>query len=446
MKYNMKKSVSLFLAVLVLLTTVTVQPFSVQSAETPDINAKSAILVDAETGKVIYAKNPDMALPPASMTKMMTEYLVQEAIEKDDISWDTKTKISDYAYSISANATFSGIGLRQDKKYTVEELYNAMAVFSDNGTTIALAELIAGSEGDFVKMMNDKAKEMGLPEYEFVNSTGLANSSLGENAPEGTDSNGNNRLSARSAALLAYNLVNDYPQALEVTSQTKTEFEGYTVENLNWMLEHDSVNLEQFYYEGIDGLKTGFTDMAGYCFTGTAKKDNKRYISVVMKTDSKGARFKETAKLLDYGFKKFENQEIFPAGYQLEGKSDIPVSKGKEDSVQVATSQAFKAPVIGEQSENYSIKYKLDKDKLNKDGKLAAPIEKGEQVGTAQVVYNGKNDYGYIFPNADKQSIDLVAQKGVEKDNWFMLTLGAIGGFFGNIFNTVVDTVKGWFN
>ncbi|WP_010531259.1 D-alanyl-D-alanine carboxypeptidase family protein [Lentibacillus jeotgali] len=445
MKNNIKKSLSLLFAALVLLTTFTVQPFSVQAAETLDINAESAILVDAETGKVIYAKEPDMALPPASMTKMMTEYLVQEAINEENISWDTTTQVSDYAFDISDNTTFSGIGLTKGKDYTVEELYNAMAVFSDNGATIALAELVAGSEGEFVKMMNEKAEEMGLPEYNFVNSTGLANSSLGEYAPEGTDPNGTNRLSARSAALLAYNLVNDHPKALEISSQKKTEFEGYTVENLNWMLPHDSVNFEQFYYEGVDGLKTGFTDMAGYCFTGTAKKYGKRYISVVMKTDSKGARFEETAKLLDYGFNQFEKQELFPAGYQLEGKSDIPVSKGKEDSVQVATDQAFSAPVKGEQAENYSIDYQLDEDKLNKEGKLAAPIEKGEKVGTAKVVYNGENDYGYIFPNADQQTIDVVAQKGIEKDNWFMLTLGAVGGFFGNIFNTVVDTVTGWF-
>src|SRR5699024_9772516 len=181
-KYNMKKSMSILLAALVVLTTVTVQPFSVQAAEPLDINAKSAILVDAETGKVIYAKKPDMALPPASMTKMMTEYLIQEAIKDEKISWDTTTQVSDYAFDISDNTTFSGIGLIKGKDYTVEDLYNAMAVFSDNGATIALAELVAGSEGEFVKKMNEKAKEMGLPEYNFVNSTGLANSSLGENA------------------------------------------------------------------------------------------------------------------------------------------------------------------------------------------------------------------------------------------------------------------------
>src|SRR5699024_4935724 len=258
------------------------------------------------------------------------------------------------------------------------------AINSDNATTIALAELIAGSEGEFVKMMNEKAEEMGLPEYEFVNSTGLANSSLGDNVPEGTDPDADNLLSARSAALLAYYLIKDYPEALEVSKIPSAAFEDQTIRNWNWMLPHDeeeASSLQQFNYEGIDGLKTGYTEQAGYCFTGTAERDGNRYISVVMKTESEGARFQETAKLLDYGFNQFENQEIFPAGYQLEGESAIPVSKGKEDTVQVATKEAFSTPVKGEQAENYSIEYQLDKDKLNEEGELTAPIEKGEKIG-----------------------------------------------------------------
>ncbi|WP_246202650.1 serine hydrolase [Virgibacillus doumboii] len=444
MKHNFKKGLSFLLVALVMMTAIFSQPISAKAAEALDVQAESAILVDAETGKILFAKNPNMALPPASMTKMMTEYLVQEAIKEGKINWDTTTQISDYAYSISADPTFSGIGLTQDKAYTVRELYEAMAVFSDNGTTIALAELVAGSEGEFVKMMNAKAEEMGLPDYNFVNSTGLANSSLGENVPEGTDPNANNRLSAKSAALLAYNLVNDFPQALDVTSMTEVEFEGYTVENLNWMLPHEATFLKQFQYKGIDGLKTGYTDLAGYCFTGTAKQNGNRLISVVMKTDSKEARFQETAKLMDYGFSQFEKKELFPKGYQLEDKSTLPVAKGKEDNVEIATKDDFTIPVKQGQEKNYSIKYNIDKDKLNKEGELTAPIKKGEKIGTAELVFEG-NDYGYISAGIGDSTVDIVAQKSVEKDNWFMLTLGAIGDFFANLFSTVVDTVKGWF-
>lgn len=179
------------------------------------------------------------------MTKMMTEYLVLEAIEEGEISWDTRTEISEYAYSISANNSFSGVGLRLDHEYTVEQLYEAMAINSDNATSIALAELIAGSEGEFVKLMNQKAEEMGLPDAKFVNSTGLDNKDLNGKHPEGTKADDTNLLSARSTAMLAYHLVNDFDQALEISSIPKKNlktrkwsigtgcFQGWTVKTSN---------------------------------------------------------------------------------------------------------------------------------------------------------------------------------------------------------------------
>lgn len=428
-----------------MMTSVLVQPMATLAAKKVDLDAQSAILVDAETGKILYAKEADIALPPASMTKMMTEYLVWEAIESGKISWDTKTKISDYAYSISADTRLSGIGLRQDKEYTVKDLYNAMAIISDNGTTIALAELIAGTEGEFVKMMNKTAEKMGLTDYKFVNSTGLPNALLGKYAPKGTDPEANNLLSARSAALLAYNLINDHPKVLEVSSQTELKFGEFKDFNLNWMLPHDATFLKQFHYQGADGLKTGHTDLAGYTFTGTAERDGQRLISVVMKTDSKASRFEETEKLLDFGFNNFKSKELFPKGYQLDGKSSLPVAKGQKDTVKVATNKAIKMPVQQGQEKKYTMKYTLDKDKLNKDGELAAPVEKGEKIGTAEVIFEGENDTGYIFDAKANKTVDIVAQNTVEKDNWFMLIMGAIGGFFSNLFSTIVDTVKGWF-
>ena len=430
-----------------MMTFITIQPLQAKAEEGLNIEAESAILVDAETGKILYAKNPDMTLPPASMTKMMTEYLVLEAIESGDISWDTTTQISDYPYGISANTNFSGVGLRQNVDYTVRALYEAMAINSDNATTIALAELIAGSEGEFVKLMNQKAEEMGLPEseYKFVNTTGLENSSLGENYPEGTDPDATNLLSARSSALLAYHLINDYPESLEISKIPQTEFDGHTIVNWNRMLPHEGDNFKQYYYKGIDGLKTGHTDLAGYSFTGTAEKDGNRLISVIMKADSEDQRFKETAKLLEYGYTQFEKEEIFPADYQLEEQTTISVIKGKKKTVEVATNDAFYAPVKDGQAENYSIEYHFDEKLLNNEGELTAPLEKGKRIGTAELVYHGEEDYGYIIDESDQKVVDLVTIESVEKSNWFMITLGAIGDFFVNLFNSIVDMVKGWF-
>jgi D-alanyl-D-alanine carboxypeptidase (penicillin-binding protein 5/6) len=440
-KHNIKQGISFLLIALVVFASFVSGP-AVQAKEL-ELEAKAAILVDAETGKVLYAKDPDTALPPASMTKMMTEYLVWEAIESGDIDWETTTQISDYPYSISADNTFSGVGLTQNKDYTVRQLYEAMAINSDNATTIALAELIAGSEGEFVKLMNKKGKEMGLPDFEFVNASGLDNESLGGNHPKGTDADGINMMSARSSALLAYHLVKDYPEALEISSMTEADFDDQKIRNWNYMLPHEASYLKQFAYEGVDGLKTGFTDRAGFNFTGTAERDDKRLISVVMNTDSEEARFNETAKLFDYGFNEFTMQEVFPEGYEKKDEPALPVAKGKVKDVKVAIKDAVKTPVKKGDEENYSLKYHIDKDKLNKDGKLKAPIKKGEKVGTAELVFDG-DDYGYLT-DKDKHTVELVAAEEVGKKNWFMLALGGIGSFFANLFTTIIDTIKGWF-
>lgn len=418
---------------------------SMVNAQSLDIEAESAILVDADTGKILFEKNADLKLPPASMTKMMTEYLVLEAIAEGKISWDTTTWISDYPYSISANNSFSGIGLRQNQDYTVRQLYEAMAIISDNATTIALAELIAGSEGEFVKLMNEKGRELGLTDFEFVNSTGLTNASLGENHPEGTDPNGDNLISARSAALLAYHLINDYPEVLDFSSTLMSELDDQPLENLNWMLPWNNTNFGQYHVDGVDGLKTGYTEVAGYCFTGTAIRDGRRLITVIMRADSYGSRFQETAKLLNYGFGEFQSMELYEAGYQLADNETIEVAKGKEDFVAVELADQITSVVRTGEEDAYSIEYVLDETKLNEDGKLVAPIEQGEKIGEVKLNYQGNADYGSILADQGEYKVDLVAIDHVEKNNWFILMLGAIGNFFSQLFSTVVDTVTGWF-
>ncbi|MRG87940.1 D-alanyl-D-alanine carboxypeptidase family protein [Salinibacillus xinjiangensis] len=446
----MKKSIQAIymvtLAMLVTIVSLFPAPMTTHAAPS-DIKAKSAILVDAETGKILYEKEADLALPPASMTKMMTEYLVLEAISNGDISWDDTFQISDYAHSLSQNEAFSGYFLEKNKDYTVEQLYTAMAVNSDNATTVALAEIVAGSEGEFVKMMNQKAKEMGLPDAEFVNSTGLGNSDLGENYPEGTSPDADNYLSAKSAALLAFHLVNDYPEALDYSSIKEYELEGQNNQNWNWMLPNMPGYLEQFGYEGVDGMKTGWTDMAGYCFTGTAERNGQRLISVVMQTDSESARFEETRKLLDYGFNQFKVQEIFSAGHQVEGESTLNVAKGKEDTVELATDEPIRAVVKSGEEKPYDISFEIDESKLNDDGELTAPIKKGESVGTAKITYTGEENFGYITDDlAEGQTTaKIVTQSGVEKANWFVLTFRAIGDFFSGIFSSVADWFTGLF-
>lgn len=204
------------------------------------INADAAILVEAETGRILYGKNIDKVLGIASMTKMMTEYLLLEAIEEGRVSWDQEYAVSEYAWKVSQDTNLSNVHLRRDGTYNIKELYEAMTIYSANAATIGIAETIAGSETNFVKMMNEKAEELGLEDFKFVNSSGLNNKDLKGHHPAGNEDE-ENVMSARATAKLASALINDFPEVLETASTPRKTFREGTedaikMENWNWML------------------------------------------------------------------------------------------------------------------------------------------------------------------------------------------------------------------
>ncbi len=418
-----------------------------------DVNAKAAILVEASTGKILYEKNSDTAQGIASMTKMMSEYLLLEAVEDGKVKWDQKYTVPGNLSEMSHNTGLSNVSLREEDSYTIKELYEAMAIYSANAATMAIAETIAGSEANFVKMMNEKAKELGLKEYKFVNSTGLNNRDLQPYVDQvvgGQDEE--NVMSANDVATLAFRLLHDHPEVLETSSIPKKVFAEGTVDethmdNWNWMLKG---LLRE--YEGMDGLKTGTTDFAGANFTGTAERDGLRFITVVMNVDvppgenSYDARFSETRKMLDYAFNNYSIEEVLPADYKVKGQKTLSVEKGKEKEVQIKTDSPLSMVIKNGEADQYKPKFVLDKKKLNKDGELTAPVKEGEKVGYVMLEAKGKKDLGYLTDkgtNASKASV--VTVDSVEKANWFVLSMRAVGGFFGDIWNSITSTVKGWF-
>ncbi|WP_091586679.1 D-alanyl-D-alanine carboxypeptidase family protein [Alteribacillus bidgolensis] len=413
------------------------------SAAEPELEADSAILVEAETGKIVYQNDIDLVLPPASMTKIMSEYLVHEAVNNGEISWDEEVDISDKVRQLSLDTALSNVPLRQDETYTVQELYEAMAIYSANGATVALAEHIAGSESNFVNTMNEKAEELDLEEYEFVNSTGLNNRSMNGAHPDGTEADAENMLSARATAILTYHLLNDYPEVLDTVSIVEKTFKEGTedyieMQNWNWMLPEGPMP-----YEGVDGLKTGFTDLAGNAFTGTAERNGLRFISVVMRTESREARFEETAKLLDYGFDDFTFEEVVAEGDQFEEQETVPVTKGKEDEVTVSAGESLSVLVEEGETENVNTVVSLDEELLNEEGQLEAPIESGTVIGTVTVEEEGNN---YLKDNmADNNQVPLVAEEDVEKAGWIALTFRGIGSFFGSVWSNAASFVRGLF-
>jgi serine-type D-Ala-D-Ala carboxypeptidase (penicillin-binding protein 5/6) len=447
-----KKSIIIGLVLVFLLATVFPLNKKVEAAQDPiNIEADAAILVDAGSGRILYQKNIDTVLGIASMTKMMTEYLLLEAVKQKRVKWDQEYTPSDYVYRLSQDRDLSNVPLRKDGKYTVRELYEAMAIYSANAAAVAIAEIVGGSEENFVKMMNEKAKKLGLQGYKFVNATGLSNQDLQGFHPQGTEASEENVMSARAVATLAYHLLKEYPEVLETSSITKKTFREGTddqikMDNWNWMLPG-----LVYGYEGVDGLKTGYTDFAGYCFTGTAEKNGVRFITVVMNAKSNGkstinARFEQTRKLLDYAFSNYSLKELYPAGYQQKGDATLPVTKGKEKSVAVVTKKTLSLVIKNGEDKNYKPVYVFDKKKLNKDGELTAPIKKGEKVGYMTVRYTGANDDDYLTPNGKSAvQVDVVAKQSVEKANGFVLMMRGIGGLFSDIWTSVTKTVKGWF-
>lgn len=408
-----------------------------------DIKAKAAILVDANSGKILYEKNSNAPLPIASMSKMMTEYLVNEAVKNGKISWDDKVTVSDYAHKISQNTGLSNVPLELGGQYTVKELYEAAAIYSANGATIALAEKIGGSEKNFVQLMNDKAKKLGLGDVKFVNATGLVNKDLQGMQPEGTALTDENIMSANGVAKLAYNLIKTYPEVLQTSSIPKKTFQKggkypVNMDNWNWMLPG-----LVFQYPGMDGLKTGSTDSAGFCFTGTAKRDGQRYITVVMGANSYNSRFSETAKLMDYGFSNFEKVTLVSKGQTVKGNKTVKVVKGKDKEVKVVAKDDVTLAIKRGEAKNYKATIELSGKSIDKNGNIKAPIKKGTKVGQIVVKSSKNEDLGFI--NTNNQSFDLVVDKSVDKANWLVLSFRGIGSFFGNLWDSIVGGIGGLF-
>jgi serine-type D-Ala-D-Ala carboxypeptidase (penicillin-binding protein 5/6) len=395
----------------------------------PQLDAKSAILMDAETGQVLYQLNADVPAPPASMSKMMTEYLVSKAVKQGKLSWDETVKVGENA----SQQIGSRIFLAQGDQHTIKELYIAMAVGSANDATTQLAETVAGSEEAFVKLMNSTAVELGMTTAHFINSTGLDRTDMPAKYRPSTQ--GETVMSARDSAILAYHILKDEPEFLDTSKIQKYKFrprDKKAIDNWNWMLgsNKDNPNLRKFAYEGVDGMKTGHTSNAGNCFTGTALRNGTRLIAVVMGVPggvNDGKRFLETAKLFDYGFNNFEKKTIIQAKATVPGYETLMVKNGVSTKLPVVTASDITVLI----PKGQPVAAVVQEVKSTTDP-LVAPIKLGDKVG--------KVTYKYKDPSTQQDksiTIDLIAAQGVDKASWWRLLLRAIGDFFSGLFKGI---------
>ncbi|MCL1698779.1 MULTISPECIES: D-alanyl-D-alanine carboxypeptidase family protein [unclassified Lysinibacillus] len=440
MKKTMSTVIRLLLIPVLLFSVLAGIPAKANAETDLGLHVDAAILIDADSGKILYEQNADTSLGIASMTKMMTEYLLLDAIEAGTVKWDQEYHVTDYTYKMSQNRALSNVPLRRDGTYKIKELYEAMAIYSANAATAAIAETIAGTETEFLKLMNKKAEELGLKGYKFVNSTGLNNSDLFGMQPAGTGVNDENVMPAKSVAKLAYHLLKDHPDVLKTSKIAKKKFREGTDDSIDMINWNAMLPGLAYKYEGVDGLKTGTTDFAGHCFTGTAERNGTRLISVVMKAvgeDPKKARFDETAKLLNYGFSQFSKQEIVPANYKFKDQETVKVTKGKEKKVAIAVKEPVSFMVKSSEKDLYKPKLVLDKKSLE------AEVKKDTVVGKVVIERSEGTDYGFI--DGKDLKANVVTTEAVERAGGISLFFQGIGSFFGNLWSGITDFVGGLF-
>ena len=364
--------------------------------------AEHAIVVEANTGQILYAKDATTADGIASITKILTAYLVYEAIAEGTLSLDTQVAISDYAYNLTLNSEASNVPL-EARSYTVEQLLNASLVASANSAAIALAEHIGGSEPAFVDMMKAKVEEWGITDATIVNASGLNNSMLGENIYPDSSSDDENLMSAKDVAIIAQHLIQDYPQVLQITSQTTYNFAGTDITTWNYMLAG-----YPYYREGITGLKTGTTALAGPSFVATSTENGIPVIAVILNADNADsdsyARFSATYNLLDYIANNFATATLVEAGDRYE-KSTATVIDGKEESVTAIAKEDLTYIQAGD-SETPTATFST-----NEEGYKAA-VSKGDTVGTLTLDLSGDQYLSGVAP-----TVEMVAKNSVERSN-----------------------------
>ncbi|WP_100407100.1 D-alanyl-D-alanine carboxypeptidase family protein [Bacillus solitudinis] len=351
--------------------------------------ASSAIVIERDTGEVIFNKNSHEKLPPASMTKIMTMLLIMEAIDNGSLTYEDKIRTSEFAASMGGSQIF----LEPGEEMTVTEMLKAIAVASGNDASVAMAEHIAGTEEEFVEMMNEKAKELGLENTNFVNSNGLP---------------------AENHYTTAYDLAMISKELLKYEDITKFTgiYEDYLREDTDKKFWLVNTNKLVKFYPGVDGLKTGFTREAMYCLTATAEKNGMRVISVIMGAPSPKERNAQITSMLDYSFSQFMTHKLYERDHIL---ADVKVSKGEQNKVPVATAESVS--ILTKKGVN------IDDvaERLEIDQEVKAPIKKGDRLGTLFVEREGK----ILSETA------LVASEDVFDASWWKLFKRVLSNFGG---------------
>jgi len=356
----------------------------------PELNNKSYVLMDYETGQILASKNENEKLAPASMTKMMTSYIIEQKLLKGELTENEKVRMNESAWCRGSSAE-SCMYVPLNGTATVLEMLRGIIVQSGNDASIAMAEHIAGNEGTFVHIMNEEAKRIGMTNTQFINATGMP--------AEGHYS------TAKDMAILAEHIIHDSSKYYPIYSEKEFTFNGIKQGNRNALLYTDP---------SVDGLKTGHTNEAGYCLTTSAKRGPMRLISVIFGAPNMNQRAAQTRELLAWGFANFETKSVQRANQVL---ATSKVWYGKENTVKIGLAENFSVTMPKGKANDI-------KTQLVVQPKLTAPLKKGQVVGKYVATLDGK-------VIAEKP---LVALEAIEEAGFFARMIDHIKQFFANLF------------
>ena len=355
----------------------------------PDLNLKSYMLIEPNTNTVIAESNSNGLIEPASMTKVMTAYVVADQIKNDLISLDDTVLISEKAWRMGGSKMFIEVG----KRVSILDLLKGIIIQSGNDAAVAIAEYVGGTEEGFVDLMNSYAGAMGMNDTLFINSTGLPDT--------------NHLTSATDLSILTSNFMSNFPDIYALFKEKEFEYGGISGNkyNRNKLLWRD---------ETSDGVKTGHTSSAGYCLIGSAKRGNMRLITVVAGSDTANNSFADTQRLLEYGFRFYATQKYFDANKEY---TTAKIWGGKSDSISLGVLNDISVTLPRTSFKNVKVNY-------NVKNNVQAPIKIGDKLGTLEIISND-----IIVSTSDLIALDNVDSKGFFGRLWSKLVLWIIGLF-----------------
>lgn len=354
----------------------------------PTVNAKAYILIDVDSGKIIAEKNSEEKLPPASLTKIMTLYVISNALKQNQIHLTDMIRISREAWQTAGSRMF----VKEGQQVSIQDLLKGIIVDSGNDACVAMAEQLGGSENGFAEIMNFQAKQLGMNSTHFTDSTGLPNPEL--------------YTTAKDLAILSRSLINNFPEYYHWYKQKWFTFNGIRQANRNRLLWRDGQ---------VDGVKTGHTDEAGFCLVSSAKHGNMRILAVLLGAPNDSSRADDSQRLLNYGFRFFETHALYQAGAKV---TEVPLYKGLQQSIQTGLARPLFITIQAGQYQHLTISTNVPKY-------LKAPLKKGDKLGDVIVKFDN----------------NVIATEPL-----YALDDAPVGGFFIRMKDSVRLMYKRWFN